>query len=373
MHNLNKVKILHITQVGGGIRTYIEQIIQNIDTDNFEIILACPKDRTDLIEMAELYNIKVHEIDLVWNISPISDFRNIYSIASLVKKIKPNIVHAHSSKAGMIVRLAGIFYSPKTLYTPNAYAYLGHESWQKKLFLSLEKLAIPITDMLLAASKSEAKRSLEDLSFPPQKVDLYPNSIEIVELTPKHTVQHKLVTTVGRLANQKNPLMFLRVCKLVTTKHDDIHFQIIGAGFEDQLRKQIDEYIKENHLEDKITIISWMSRKKLLETIRNVNVFVMTSKYESYGYVAAEAQMLEVPVVATNVDGLNEIIEDNKTGYLIESNDDEKMAEKIIYLIQNPSQADTMGKNGRKRIMDLFDIKKNIKILESIYRKYAVK
>ena len=72
-----------------------------------------------------------------------------------------------------------------------------------------------------------------------------------------------------------------------------------------------------------------MDRADLLSTLRNTDVFVMTSAFESFGYVAAEAQMLEVPVVATNVDGFNEIIESGVTGYLVEPGDVDGMTEKI--------------------------------------------
>jgi glycosyltransferase involved in cell wall biosynthesis len=371
MASCAKTKILHVTQVGGGIQTYLDFIFNNIDRDKFELILVCPSDKASLIKMADNYNVTHYNLNLEWQISPLKDLRSIVSFAKLVKEIKPDIVHAHSSKAGMIARLASLFFRAPVAYTPNAFAYLGKQGIGRRVFTLIEKLAIPFTDVLLAASKSEAARASNDLAFPKKKIDVYPNSIEILPLEGEvEKSGKKLITTAGRLVYQKNPLMYLKVCKLVTDVRDDVLFQIVGAGFEDTLKGQIDEFIQANALENKISIIHWMDRPTLLKTIQSSDVFVMTSAFESYGYVAAEAQMLEVPVVATNVDGLNEIVENDVTGYLVESDDAKTMADKILYLLDNPDHGRSLGKNGRLRIKKLFDIKDNIKILEQFYDKF---
>jgi len=371
MASCAKTKILHVTQVGGGIQTYLDFIFNNIDRDKFELILVCPSDKTSLIKMADTYNVKHYNINLEWQISPLKDFRSIISFAKLVKEIKPDIIHAHSSKAGMIARLASLFFSEPVTYSSHAFAYLGKQGISRRIFILIEKLAIPVTDILLATSKSEAARAVTDLAFPKKKIDIYPNSIEILPIEERvEKSGKKLITTAGRLVYQKNPLMYLKVCKLVTDIRDDVLFQIVGAGFEDKLKGEIDQFIEAHSLQNKISIIHWMDRPTLLKTIQSSDVFVMTSVFESYGYVAAEAQMLEVPVVATNVDGLNEIVENNVTGYLVESDDAKAMADKVLYLLDNPDHARRLGKNGRLRIKKLFDIKDNIKILEQFYDKF---
>ncbi len=368
-----KIKILHVTQVSGGIQTYIEQILKNIDRDRFEIVLACPKEQESLIKMAYTNNIEFIALDLKWEIAPLHDFKSIISIAKIIKKVNPDIIHAHSSKAGMITRITGFFFRVKTLYTPNAYAYLGSKGIKRFFFFYIEKLAIYITDILLASSQSEAYRSTEDLKFPKEKVKVYPNSIEILDSLPEYASPGlKIISTAGRLAHQKNPLMFLRVCEIISKTRGDVHFKMIGVGFEDSLKSDILKYIKERRLTNRVSLINWMDRGDLLSEIRNSEVFVMTSAFESFGYVAAEAQMLEIPVVATNVDGLKEIVEHNSTGFLVELNDDEEMARKILYLIDSPEKSRKMGENGRIKMEMLFNIKTNIKILEDFYTQYSL-
>lgn len=368
----NKIKILHITQVSGGINTYLDQIFQNIDHSKFEMVLSAPLDRTSLLDTAKKHNVKWISINIKWQISPIADLKSIYQIIKIVKKEKPSLIHAHSSKAGMLCRIAGKFFKQKIFYTPNAYAYLGAEGLKRNMLLTFEKVARPLTDVLLAASNSEAWRAINEVRFKNGKVKVFPNSIEIPALTekgPKEPTAIKTVTMVGRLVNQKNPIMFLEVCKLVTTIRKDIQFQIIGAGFDDQLKPEIDQFIEKNNLS--INIVYWMDRPDLLKAIGGSDVFVMTSKFESFGYVAAEAQVLEIPVVTTNVDGLNEIVEDHETGFIVALGDITNMAEKIMYLIDNPIVAKEMGKKGRIRTSRLFDIKHNIKILENFYANYG--
>lgn len=370
----NKIKVFHISQVQGGIQTYIEHIVENIDKEKFELVLACPAERESLIKMAAKRGLPYLNLEMKIEISPLSDIKSIIDTVKLVKQIKPDIIHAHSSKAGMIVRLASVFFKPKVAYTPNAYAYLGKAGIKRTAFKIVEQLAIPVTNFLLAASKSEAKRSINDLKFPKNKVVVFPNSIDIIPVQPKKIKYEKrMVTKIARLVDQKNPLMFLRVCKIITDLLDDVSFQIIGAGFDDKLKPEMDKYMTEHNLLDKISILSWMDRIETLNIIQSTDVFVMTSAFESFGYVVAEAQMLEIPVVATNVDGFNEIIEDGKTGYLINSNEDQLMADKIIYILDNPDVGNEMGKRGRTRVSEIFDIKKNIKILEDFYTDNSVK
>lgn len=372
MKNNKKIKILHITQVQGGVQTYIEQIITNIDPDKFEIVLACPSEREGIIKMAAKHGVPRVKLEIPIKISPLDDLRCILIAIKLIKELKPDIVHSHSSKAGIIARAAGLFVKPKVVYTPHAYAYLCYKGMTRFCFMVIEKMAIPFTSVLLATSGSEAKRSLNDVRFPSKKVEIYTNSIEILPLPKK--IDHngrKNITMVGRLVTQKNPMMFVKTCKALTELRDDVFCRIIGAGFDDQWKTVIEQYIEEHALQEKLTIIQWMDRSDLLSTLRNTDVFVMTSAFESFGYVAAEAQMLEVPVVATNVDGFNEIIENGVTGYLVEPNDVNDMVEKIDQILNDPAGAAEMGRKGRTRISQHFDIQKNIHQLEDFYIKHA--
>lgn len=374
MEQNEKIRVLHITQVQGGVQTYIEQIYHNIDEERFEIEIACPEEQKSLIKFAIDNNIKYHPIKLKWQISLLSDFIGVFRVIKLVKKVKPNIIHAHSSKAGFVTRLASLFFKPSVLYTPHAYAFLGHSGIKRWLFLNIEKLVRPCTDTILATSKSEYTRSIKEVKLPSSKVQIFLNSIDIPEFTRINKTEptKSIITTVGRLVHQKNPMMFLEVCKNTHNTHPNTHFQIIGAGFEDKLKTEIDCYIKENNMGDYITIFNWMSRQELIEKIRKTDVFVMTSNFESFGYVAAEAQAIEIPAVCTNVDGLNEIVADKETGFLVKVDDVKGMAEKIIWLLENKEKAKQMGQRGRERVTNNFNIKTNIAILEEIYKKHQV-
>lgn len=370
--NKNKIKIIHFTQVAGGIQTYIEQIIKYIDTEKFEIILVSPKERDSLVLMAKRLNITWININMKWNISPLNDLISMLEFIKIIRKHKPHLIHSHSSKAGIISRFSSIFFKQKVLFTPNAYAYLGQKGLNKHFFLGIEKISRMFTDILLASSISEKNRSIKDISFKLEKVKVYPNSIEIpIENFSKQYKCNTTVLTAGRLVYQKNPLMFLRVCKIVTDIKPDVIFKIIGAGFEDSLKPEILNFIKDNNLQNNFLIENWMSRNDFLNSIRQASIFVMTSNFESFGYVAAEAAALELPVIATNVDGLNEIVINEKTGYLIDLDDDKEMANKIIHLLENNDLAESMGKNGRKHISENFNIEKNIKILENLYFQYS--
>lgn len=371
-----KLKVLHISQVSGGIKTYIEQIVKHLNPDKFECIIACPNERKDLIQLTEQLSVKHVEIGMRHQISPIKDIKSILEIISLVKKEKPHVIHAHSSKAGVIVRIASLFFRTKVLYTPNAFWYLGLSGIKRKLFYFIEKWMKLFTYKIVVSSPSEYSRSVHDLHFSESKLERFYNSIEILplqQLAARNFSEKKLVTTVGRLVPQKNPLMFVQVCHQILKTTSNIQFQIIGAGFEDRLREEIEAYIALHNLGHHITIKNWMTKQAVLQEIRRSDVFVMTSRFEGLVFVGLESQMLEIPMVCTKVDGLFEIIEDGKTGFAFDLNDVDGMAKSIISLCEDTEKNLEMGQRGRKRISELFDIEKNIVQLEEIYHQASLK
>lgn len=378
MNNNQKIRILHLTQVSGGIETYLSHIFTYLNRDAYELLLVCADERKSLIKMAEEKCVRVFPIKMKWKISPVSDFMTIIALVKLLKHLKPQIIHAHSSKAGVIARISGIFYKAKIIYTPNAYAYLGFSGFKRSVFLSIERIMIPFTDCLLASSESEKTRSINDVKFPSSKVLVYPNSIEPqvandnLEIVIEPNSLPFIITTVGRLVKQKNPMMFVAVCKAVAEKRKNVIFKLIGIGFDDQYKMQLEEYILDNKLTDSVLLQSWMSKAELHYNISKSHIFIMTSLFESFGYVAAEAQLLGKPVVATNVDGLNEIVDNNNTGYIVELDDVATMAKRIIHLMDNPALRKQMGEAGKKRMLMKFNIERNIQYLDVAYSSFLL-
>src|SRR3954454_3973265 len=137
---MEKIKILHITQAFGGVETYLRQVVQNIDRNKFEIIVASPEKNT-LQNFCAQNNVKHHVLHMARGANPFGDLASIFRIRRLIKKEKPKLVHLHSSKAGFVGRIASKTKKCKSLFTPHGVSYLSFRGFKRMMFFSLELFA----------------------------------------------------------------------------------------------------------------------------------------------------------------------------------------------------------------------------------------
>lgn len=122
---MTKIKILHITQSVGGIETYIDMLLRYLEPAKFECSLICPDQEGTLAEKARIIGVSVHIVPMVRSIIPWKDIRHYYMIKRIIRSIKPDLIHVHSSKAGVLGRLAANSYGVPCLYTPHAFDFWG--------------------------------------------------------------------------------------------------------------------------------------------------------------------------------------------------------------------------------------------------------
>jgi len=148
----------------------------------------------------------------------------------------------------------------------------------------------------------------------------------------------------------------------------DAKFFIIGDG-KDKYYQSIRTMVKKERLDPFIIFTGW--RNDIINVIADLDILIQatTSFPEGFGLTIIEAMALGKPVVASNIPGPADIIVDKKTGFLVPSKDPQILADRIINLLNNRKLAEVMGINGRKRVSELFDIKKNVRQIESIYEK----
>ena len=172
-------------------------------------------------------------------------------------------------------------------------------------------------------------------------------------------LSEKNLVSIGRLALEKGFVDLIKVFKIVNEKHKDWKLYIIGDGEEKEKLKNL---IKEYRLEDNIMLTGFKEKSYIYDILSNAFLYIMTSLQESFGIVLLEASSFGVPCIAfDSAKGAIEIIENEKTGYLIENRDISKMAKTINELIENKEKSLELGKNAR--IKSLQFSQNNIKIL----------
>ena len=171
-----KLKIMHIGQMIGGLDVYIRNSIIYA-TSNFEYIIVHGKEDESKPVVKEGVAIKEYAVSLYRSLNPIKDIRGLCQCVKLIKKEKPDLIHCHSAKGGIIGRIAGAMTKTKTFYTPHAFSYLCTESkFKRRLFLTIERLTKFKTN-LLACSDSERELGINVVKYKEDRAFVWNNAV----------------------------------------------------------------------------------------------------------------------------------------------------------------------------------------------------
>ena len=218
-----------------------------------------------------------------------------------------------------------------------------HHNNDKKYIDRLKKACVGI-DYLVPVSKELTDFYQKIL---PIKCVFIPNSLEYWPINSSD-LSNRCAISVGRLSKEKGYLDLIDVFKLVHQKHSDWKLDIIGDGEEKELIKQ---KIKQYKLEQAIILHGFQKKQYIYEKLKESSIYLMCSYEESFGIVLIEAGSFGIPSVAfDSAQGANEIIENNKTGFLIKNRSKEEMANKIIELIENENLRHKFGTKFKKDV-----------------------
>lgn len=315
------MKVLHVAEtIKGGVATVLNQL--NSD-DRVKKLFLIPLQHSDDME--------IKENNILFNRTG----RNIFSFLRLailfiqtIINFKPDIIHIHSSFAGLICRIIIVFFPnrPKVIYCPHAFSFLMSTGKIKKIIYAfIENILSHITDMIICTSNFEKKIALEYLMNSEKMVVIY-NGIKVPlvvnEISPYKKKNNVLF--VGRFDYQK---AFDFVLKVSNYFPDNIELTIVGEYVNDKNKKSIPNSI--NH-------IPWLNRESLSLYYYYADVVFMPSRWESFGLVAVEANSYGTPVVCSNRASLPEIVIDNFNGKTFDHYDPEMVSKMIIEIINSP-------------------------------------
>ena len=371
-----KIKVLHVLNLVGGVEICFRQICENIDESSFETSVVCQK----LVNKSKLITSKGKEIipfsiPIVREINPFFDSFSIVKLIFLINKIKPDIIHAHSAKGGVIARIATIFFKMKVLYTPHAFSYLSTNNKLKKLlYVFVEKILRTKNTIILATSNSEKQQAIGTVGFNTKKVFVLKNAIDKKAIGEDKDLEKTLksktyICTVGRPSFQKNLEMLIRAFEIVSHNNKKVHLFIIGAGEYSPRKDKIISIINKKNLNTRITILPWISRKQVQTYIKNAKLYVSSSRYEGMPYSVIESMALSIPTVLTNTDGNRDLVIDKKSGFLVQIGDDVEMANKIIKLLNESKLRNDLALQANKLFMQNHRLSDYLQKLTGFYQR----
>ncbi len=387
-----KKKVVHIItklELGGAQQNTL-YTVENLNKEKFEVYLLCGKggildDKAKEITKAK--KVKTFFIThLIREINPINDFLAFIELFIFLQKIKPEVVHTHSSKAGILGRWASFFYklfslkkNLKIIHTFHGFGFSRfHKLPLRVAFIIIEFFTAIITDWLIFVSNDNIKTARKYKIGYIKKYLLIRSGIKISEFynisnnkeikTQKKKelgIQEEIViTTIGPFKPQKNLKDFIKLADIILKKLPDkkVKFLIAGDG---QQREFLQSMCKKLKLENKIKFLSWYKDIKGLFSI--TDIFVLTSLWEGLPRSAVESLVSGVPVVAYAVDGLNDIVKNDINGYLVEPRNLEKLAEKILLLLTDKEKFVKIKNTTIKTIDKSFDIDYMVLRQENLY------
>ena len=379
------MKILHIGNLKSGIDTYVRNTVA-LASDKFEFAIVNGADDNSKPYMRHGKQVKMYSIDMYRALNPVKDIKAVMQAIKIIKKEKPDLVHCHSAKGGVIGRFAAFFTGTKVVYTAHAFSFLSAESAKKKqIFLLLEKIA-KLNSYLLACSGSERELGIKVVGFKEKKAFAWNNAvpdadkgltrisqvsqissgkIEVSDL-PFPKVGELYITSIGRPSYQKNPLFMVEVAHGIHLKHPDIKFYLLGVGFYSPMLEDMKKLIHQYDMDDTFYLLPWLSHEETLKYVKGSMLYFMTSLYEGLPISVIEAMSLGKAIVASDVLGNKDCVKDGYNGYLLPLKE-EGFVEKMNELIENDEKRKEKEKNSRTYFETDFFIDNRIKALENIY------
>ncbi|GAB1402428.1 glycosyltransferase [Elusimicrobiota bacterium] len=373
---MKKIKICIIItklELGGAQKVAID-LCKKLDQTKFEPFMICGLG--GILDDETANQIKVYFVkDLIRELNPVKDLKAFFEIYKILKNEKPDIVHTHSSKAGILGRFTAFVCGTKNIiHTIHGFPFNDTQSFFKKnLYVFLERICAKISKFLIPVSTENIKKGLEHGIGIKDKYRYIRLGIDIEnfknlnhapllkkELGLKET--DMLVTTIGPFKPQKNLTDFINVANIILKQNNNYKFVITGDGAE---RKKLEDLIENYKIKNNVYLLGW--RRDISNILNSSDFFVMTSLWEGLPISTIEAMSCGLVPIVNDVDGQREIIKNSENGFLIKPYDINETAGKILFLADNPGVKNEMSLKAKQTINDTFSIDYMIKQHENMY------
>lgn len=346
---MKKIKVLHLisTDIFSGAENVACQIIKQFETDDKYDMVYCSKigsnkDRLDSLKIKTL---------------PIKNF-DYWSVKKAINQYKPDIIHGHDIKASIIASM----FSNKAKIVSHIHA--NHENMRKfNIKTFLYSLTIKKYSKIIWVSQSALDSFYYVNMVRDESIVLYNvvDSKALLENLKKDTTDYEFdLIYLGRLNYQKNPERLIKIIKDIKVKGYNVKVAIVGTG---ELHESIKKLIDNFELNENVKLFGYVTNP--YKILNDSKILIMTSRYEGTPMVALEAMALGKPIISTPTDGLRDIIDNDKTGFL--SNDDDELSEKIIEVLSDKDKYNEWCKCVKKKNDDINNIENYCAEMRKIY------
>ena len=316
-----------------------------------------------LVDMAREMGVDVWVLSSpVDSINPLKDLRTIRSIHRIIRVYMPDVVHCHSSKAGVAGRIAAWLAGVPAVFTAHGWAFSdGISSRRKRFARAIERFVAPISSSIICVSKYDFDLALRYVVTSKEKMHVVRNGIANIGPTAAHSQRETIrCVMVARFSAQKDQISLVRAMP-----HLDKHLELLLVG-EGELLEETRNEARALGIDDRIKFTG--NRYDIPEILADCDIFAHVSNWEGFPYSILEAMRAGLPVVASDVGGVCEAVNDSVTGYLVPRGDSALLIEKLKTLASDSAMRQVMGAAGRKRFLDNFTLDRMLDGVDAVYQ-----
>lgn len=406
----SKTVVVHFAVSGGGVKKHIVEFAEGFDRDKFILIGVFPdeamsksvcKDPESRYRTAfTRLGLACHTFEIPRGPALWTDVKAVFALARLLRRLKADVLHCHSSKAGYIGRPAAFLAGIRAVcYTPHIMYYLLHQGLKRRISFLAEKVLTPLSKALIAVSTSEYEILRHDLKpgkrliqinngvkpFAGPQAGQRPDEDAVVgqSLRPDKglagpsagrydTVRIRndyglpqnvpIILSPTRCEPQKDVRTLVMAMEKVLKMVPEAVLVVAGEG---SLRPGLEQLAAWLGLDERVRFLGWVDR--LEELMFASDIVALSSVWEGLPYAVLEASAMGKPTVGSDVPGNRDCIRDGESGFLVTQGDVDGFAEKLTLLCLSPKMRSEMGRAGQRMVAEDFNCDIMIKQLEGLY------
>ena len=352
----------------GGAQSHVYEIMAGMKQYGYEAVLLVGK-RGWLTEKADELGIRTYVIEnMVREISLMKDLRAIYEIRNILLQERPSLVHCHSSKAGIVGRIAARLCNIPSVFTAHGWAFTdGVQPGKRFLYRNIENLVGYITDKIICVSEYDLDLGRNYLPDHADKMtaihncipDVAPNLVRDWEKAEKHDSLKCIV--VARFTPQKKNIEILHIVRDLLNAGKNIKVTFVGDGPDFNKAMRVADELQ---LGDSVVFLG--ARTDVAELLPKFDVFLLLSNWEGFPISIIEAMRAGLPVIASDVGGVKEAVIDGVNGYLV-SADDINLMQILNRLAEGCEDMSCLGTQGRRNYLKYFTVKNMLEKITYVY------
>lgn len=374
---ISRKKVCYVVTKGvwGGAQKYVYNLATSLPKTDFDILVITGKGEP-LPQKLEAKGVRVRTIkSMKRDISVISEIISFFKLFWIIYREKPDVLHLNSPKAGGLGAVIGrILFVPKIIYTVHGFAWNEDRSnFDKALITIFSWLTILLCHRTITIAKKENEQAKKLILIKDEKIVLIRNGVENVDFKDRTTAREELsekigtplladtilIGTIAELHKNKGLEYAIEAIRKINV---EFKYLIIGEG---EQRKRLESLIKKFSLEKKVYLVGFLDKAN--EHLKAFDIFILTSIKEGLPYTVLEAGLAGLPIAASSVGGIPDIIDNGKNGILVTKEKPGEITRAIEYLLNNPEERRTFGEKIKEKIETDFSLSVMIVKTKELY------